>query len=218
MKIVAVSDLHGNLPEIPACDLLLLAGDLCPISNHAPDYQAEWLDTRFRHWLQSLRHVPHVIGVAGNHDFVFEQEPARVPNDLPWEYLQDSSTEYQGLKIWGTPWQTWFHDWAFNGLPDQLQQKWELIPADTDVLVVHGPPHGYGDAVARGDGVQHTGCPHLLARIEKIRPELVVFGHIHEGRGQWQLNEDTTLANVALLDAHYQAVHSPWVYLSRARS
>ena len=30
---------------------------------------------------------------------------------------------WEGLRIWGTPWQPWFWDWAFNGNPDQLQRQ-----------------------------------------------------------------------------------------------
>lgn len=106
MRIAAVSDLHSMLPSIPPCDLLLLAGDLCPLGNHRPAFQAEWLDTTFRRWLTGLP-VGRVIGVAGNHDFVFEQRPERVPADLPWVYLQDSGTTWHDLSIWGTPWQPW---------------------------------------------------------------------------------------------------------------
>ena len=219
MKIVAISDQHGILPEIPPCDLLLIAGDICPVHNHAIDFQAQWLDSDFRRWLGSLRHVGRVIGVAGNHDFIFERAAHRVPDDLPWIYLQDQLTEYRGLRIWGTPWQPWFFDWAFNGQPEQLKEKWALIPNPVDIIVVHGPPRCYGDGVPeRGGSVRHTGCPHLLQRIREIEPELVVYGHIHEGRGQWQLTEKTTLANVTLVDGSYRHVYEPWIYETRPRA
>lgn len=211
-KIVAVSDLHGNLPEIPECDLLLLGGDLTPIENHAPTYQAQWLNHEFRAWLAGIP-ARKIIGIAGNHDFIFERMPVLVPNDLPWTYLQDAGVLWEGLLIWGTPWQPWFFDWAFNGDPALLRRKWALIPDNTDILVVHGPPHGYGDRVPEleGDGWQHTGCLHLLERIKEIQPQLVVFGHIHEGRGVWQVGP-TILANVTLLDAAYRRVHEPWEF------
>ncbi|MCI0682486.1 MAG: metallophosphoesterase [Gemmataceae bacterium] len=211
MKIVALSDLHGFLPDhIPACDLLLLAGDLCPIENHAHDFQAEWLDTAFRRWLQRLP-ARQVIGIAGNHDLIFEQAPELLPAGLPWHYLQDSGTTWQDIKIWGTPWQPWFFDWAFNGTPERLQAIWSRIPDDTDLLIVHGPPRGYGDGVPSRHGIRSTGCPHLLERIIDVAPRLVVFGHIHEGRGQWTVGR-STLANVTILNEEYEPVHAPWSF------
>lgn len=211
MKIVALSDLHGYLPDhVPACDLLLLAGDVCPVTDHSLLFQASWLNHEFRQWLHA-QPAAKIVGIAGNHDLVFERAPYLVPRDLPWTYLQDAGMEWQGVKIWGTPWQPVFFDWAFNGDPEKLQRQWSLIPADTDILLVHGPPLGYGDGVPEGGAVRRCGCPHLLKRIETIQPQLVLFGHIHEGRGDWQLGP-TRLANVTLLDAEYRAVFAPWVW------
>lgn len=210
MKIVAVSDLHGTLPEIPPCDLLLVAGDVCPVKDHSLGRQAAWLDTEFRAWL-SRAPARKVVGVAGNHDFIFQQQPDLVPAGLPWEYLEDSGCEWGGLRFWGTPWQPWFFDWAFNLEEPQLEEKWRLVPAGTDVLVLHGPPFGYGDGVPEAGGVRRTGSPSLLERIRDVKPRVVVFGHIHEGRGEWHL-DGTVLANVTILDVAYRHVHPPWEY------
>jgi Icc-related predicted phosphoesterase len=210
MKIVAVSDLHGMLPAIPPCDLLLVGGDICPIENHGLEYQAEWLDRVFRAWLWQ-QPARKIVGVAGNHDLVFENRPDLVPRDLPWTYLQDSATEWEGLKLYGSPWQPWFFDWAFNLFEPDLRPKWDLIPAGTDILVLHGPPFGYGDGVLEGRGVRRTGSQSLLRRIEEVKPRLAIFGHIHEGRGEWQ-HGTTRLANVTVLDEAYRHVHPPWEY------
>ena len=209
MKIVAVSDLHGTLPVIPPCDLLLIGGDICPITNHKVAFQGEWLGREFRAWL-AKQPARKIVGIAGNHDFVFEQRPDLVPGDLPWTYLQDSAADWEGLKFYGTPWQPWFHDWAFNLYEPDLKLKWDVIPEGTDILVLHGPPFGYGDAVPERDGpVRHTGSPSLLRRIEEVAPKLAIFGHIHEGRGEWQ-HGPTRLANVTILDVGYDHVYPPW--------
>lgn len=195
-SIVASSDLHGYLPQLPPCDLLLLGGDLCP--DGTPQLQAEWLDTTFRSWLKQ-QPAKHIVAVAGNHDFVFQERPDLIPQ-LPWIYLQDSGTELLGLKIWGSPWQPVFFDWAFNLTEPGLAEKWKLIPADTDILLLHGPPHGLGDRTKRGD---HTGSPSLVTRIEEVQPKLVICGHIHEARGEYQLGP-SRIVNVSQLDLRYE--------------
>lgn len=214
MKIIAISDLHGNLPIIPPCNLLLIAGDICPVYDHSLQFQQYWLDTTFRRWLKELP-VKHIVGIAGNHDLIFQEKPHWVPK-LPWIYLQDSGTEIEGLKIWGTPWQKRFHDWAFNLDEEELVKKWDMIPLDTDILVLHGPPYGYGDEAPRiikdeneqeWPGFEHIGSPSLLSRLKLIKPKLVVFGHNHDGFGKWE-EDGMVLANVSYLNNQYQPTHS----------
>jgi predicted phosphohydrolase len=212
MLVTAVADLHGNLPDVSPCDLLLIAGDICPARDHSLAAQRLFLDGPFRRWLDAVP-AGHVVGVAGNHDFLFERAPDRVPAGLRWTYLQDTATTIAGLgglKVYGTPWQPVFFDWAFNLTEPELARKWELIPDDVDVLVFHGPPAGYGDLTVRGD---RTGSPSQLEAIRRVKPELAVFGHIHEGRGQWTLEvgngRSTLLANVTVVDVRYRPTFPP---------
>lgn len=203
MKIVCTSDLHGHLPEIPDCDLLLLCGD------YSPNTQTEvfWLGKTFAPWLRELSERMKIIGVAGNHDFTFEEQPYDIV-PLAWTYLQDSGTEFGGLKFWGSPWQPRFYDWAFNADEDRLEMIWELIPQDTDVLLLHGPPHGYGDFSPYGQ--VHTGSPSLLRRIEQVKPKLVVAGHIHSGYGRYMIG-DTIFVNASHVNEQYKPTNPPVV-------
>ncbi len=213
MKVVAVSDLHGYLPDIPSCDLLLIAGDICPAYDHSLTFQQHWLDTEFRWWLKK-RSAKTIVGIAGNHDFLFQEKPHWVPK-LPWIYLQDSGIEIDGLKVWGSPWQLIFpapNVWAFNLSEEELYQKWCLIMEDTDIVVLHGPPLGYGDIAPRMNksGFENVGSPSLLRRLKSINPKLVVFGHIHEGFGCWQ-DGSIKLANVSFVDAQYKPRVNGWL-------
>jgi Icc-related predicted phosphoesterase len=220
VKIIACSDLHGKLPEIEPCDFLLIAGDICPhfrtkYVGDSDDLSGQewWLRTDFKEWLDNAP-AKHVVAVFGNHDFIGEKRPHMVPK-LRWHLLYDSVVEIDGVKFWGSPFQPHFCDWAFNAPPGDegeifLAKKWRSIPDDTDIILVHGPPAGYGDVAPDG---RPTGSPSLTKRIMEIKPKLSVHGHIHCGRGQWSFNRGNKpagiIANVSVLNEAYELVHLP---------
>jgi len=204
MRICCIADMHGNLPDVPPCDLLLLGGDLGPKRSRDVAAARFWLDTTFRAWLETLPRTTAVVGVAGNHDFVFEKGHPKFDRPLPWTYLQDSATTVDGLSIWGTPWQPTFYNWAFNLDEPVLAAKWDLVPDGTDVLLLHGPPFGYGDPTPRGP----VGSESLLRRIEALQPRLAVAGHIHSGYGVYKIGA-TTFVNAAHVDEGYQPANRP---------
>lgn len=202
MRIATTADLHGFLPDTPACDVLVIAGDITPTSDHDVAFQARWLQESFGPWLEQ-QPAGAIVGVAGNHDFVFDRAPELVP-DLPWTYLQDSGTEIDGVRFWGSPWQPWFFDWAFNAPKEDteevfLRSKYEAVEEGTEVLVIHGPPRGFGDTTSRG---MEVGSVAELELIERVGCKLAVFGHIHEGRGAWE-HAGARLVNASYVDLQY---------------
>jgi Icc-related predicted phosphoesterase len=208
-KVLCISDLHGYLPEISECDLLLIAGDICPVYNHKVAFQKSWLNHDFRNWLQKVP-AKKIVGIAGNHDYVFEKSNLS-DLALPWTYLNKQSTEYEGIKIWGSPYQLWFLDWAFNA-PEENGEKYlakiyDKIPVGTDIIISHGPPYGFGDLTDRGESV---GSQALLDKIKEIKPKYVITGHIHSARGIYEIDHGqqvTTVINAAILDEKYQPVN-----------
>jgi hypothetical protein len=111
----------------------------------------------FCRWFNSLDQYKHKIFIAGNHDWGFQTHPEDVSDILKWypniTYLQDSSVEIEGIKIYGSPWQPEFFQWAFNlQRGPEIQEKWDMIPLDTDILITHGPVYGHGDL----DGTDST--------------------------------------------------------------
>jgi Icc-related predicted phosphoesterase len=214
MRLALTSDLHGHLPEVPPCDVLLIAGDVCPLESHDLDFQADWLRHRFTRW---LRRVParQTIFIAGNHDFVFDEDPALVA-DITWPgvYLQDSGCVWEGVRFWGSPWARYLPGWAFTAREEDLRRHWERIPTDTQVLLVHGPPQGLGDEVIgniSGD-LLHVGSRTLREALSRLTGlELVVFGHIHECAGFYRLS-GLPLVNASLMDAAYEPVNPVHVF------
>ncbi len=204
MRLVLTADIHEmhNQLTIPDGDAFICAGDI----TMSGDLRVL---VSFKNWISALPHK-HKIVIAGNHDWCFEDN-----NDLSkaileegCTYLQDSSIVIDGIKVYGSPWQPRFFDWAFNldrGAP--IKAKWDKIPEDTDVLVTHGPPAGHGDVTIEGD---MTGCEDLKDAIQRVQPKVHVFGHIHEGYGVTMLGK-TRCVNASVVDRRYRPIQDPIV-------
>jgi metallophosphoesterase superfamily enzyme len=66
-RIVCISDLHEHLVDIPACDLLLIAGDVSFAFKGDLRSKQAFLARPFKDWLDRLP-ADEVVLVAGNHD------------------------------------------------------------------------------------------------------------------------------------------------------
>ncbi len=203
LRFVCLSDTHNAHDglTVPDGDVLLHAGDFTG--------RGHWTEVEsFGKFIAKLPH-PEKVVVAGNHDFLFERDLDQARELLgDATYLQDSGVTIGGLKLWGSPWQPEYHNWAFN-LPRgaEIAKKWSLVPDDTDVLITHGPPEGIMDELYSFGTI---GCEELARARERIRPLMHVFGHVHEGYGA-QFDDGILSVNAANCNLWYRPVNPPIV-------
>lgn len=213
ITIAAISDQHGELPNIPKCHLLLIGGDICP--EGSPASQARWMNTSLRHWLKEVP-ADEIVAIAGNHDVIFEHAEFLIPQDLRWHYLKDDLITLFGITIYGSPWQLPFWG-AFNADDRMLESKYAAIPKDIDILITHGPPFGILDEVPAWTDYQderpiiHTGSISLRKKIFEVKPKLVVSGHIHCAYGFRKIDE-ILFANASLLNDDMELVNKPFLF------
>lgn len=206
MKIVLLSDTHNKLSalidKIPEGDLLLHAGDISYLGS----------EEEIKLFSRSIDKISHrftkgIVMCAGNHDFLFQTNRTLACSLLPESvtYLCDQETIIDGVKIYGSPWQPEFFDWAFN-LPrgPALEKVWAKIPEDVDILITHGPVYGILDKCPDG---HHAGCVDLLNRVRILQPALFVHGHIHDPGGNYELLGDTVIVNASICDERYRPVN-----------
>ena len=230
IRVICFSDTHSGHQKVPIewfppGDIALFAGDFTNVGSLK--------DTKsFISFYASLPYKYKVL-IAGNHEVTYDKENREriighytrheteecnnnididsikneAINDDRVIYLEDSSVELMGLKIYGSPYSVEFGNWAFPTFDNEKGSRWEKIPNDTDIVLVHGPPYGILDKTTRG---LNAGCPYLKKKISKIKPALCVFGHIHEAYGVVQ-KKNTIYANASVLNIQYSVQNKPIV-------
>ncbi len=204
---------------MPGGDLLIHAGDIMNSGYRPTDI------TDFCKWFDGLEQYDHKVFIAGNHDRMFENLPEKaieIVNSYKWiDYLQDDwiivgdadahDANVKTAKIYGSPWQPEFYNWAFN-LPKggkELEAKWAAIPTDTDILITHGPVQGHLDASGPPYNEPNLGCSLLRHHIDTVsRPKIHVCGHIHGGYG-YEFDGQTHYFNASILNEQYEYVNKP---------
>jgi Icc-related predicted phosphoesterase len=226
IRIICISDTHSlhskikieNYINPKVSNILIHAGDCTNVGR-----EKEVGD--FINWYQNLEFDTKIF-IAGNHDISFENKPNWLNTYLYEENLHQSNVTYlrddsitidfpefsRPIKIYGSPWQPEFYNWAFN-LPrdgEELKKKWEQIPNDTDILITHGPAFGMLDYVMDKYGQRNVGCELLKERIDVLKPLMHVFGHIHYSYGTEKIN-DTLFVNASICTEQYNPINEPIV-------
>lgn len=198
MKVIGISDLHGNLISISECDILCIAGDIIPL-NIQKDYTKsdKWWKTKFVQWSNSIN-CGKIFVVPGSHDFYLEylykdkNKYQEFINQIytitlgKVEILIDILTEYKGLKIYGCPWiapiDFQHHKWAFEEYNYDLDNIYSKI-SECDILITHDSP-----------------IENELLNIESwYKCKYHLYGHWHEGKG----NISTNKYNCSIMDNMY---------------
>ncbi|QDS67896.1 hypothetical protein FKW77_008218 [Venturia effusa] len=138
--------------------------------------------------------------------------------------------------IYASPWQPEFYNWAFNyphhedrWNPPHLITDSNITPApshrdphpipegaNVDIVMTHGPPHMHLDKCFSGT---RAGCPHLLTALNRVRPKLHCFGHIHEAWGaeivKWGVGGNGTVGEATekigeLADGGGEGIQTPF--------
>lgn len=93
--------------------------------------------------------------------------------------------------VFGSPYSRFKGDWAFGYEPKDADSLWRQIPAGSDIVVTHVPPNPPNSPHEERVAV---GCEGLHKALQKVRPILVVCGHVHEGRGYHRIRWEATLS------------------------
>lgn len=81
------------------------------------------------------------------------------------------------------------------------EKYWDQIPETLDVLITHGPPFGILDQPAPHK--PNVGCAELLVAVQRTKPKVHVFGHIHGGAGELE-RDGIRFVSAAYLNERYK--------------
>lgn len=226
--ICALSDLHGLLPTIDKeFDLMLLAGDLINLYYQKDKYETmTWFTGSFVDWINNLPFKgddSKVLWIAGNHEVGWENlsldgrrsivEDIMNDTNRRCIYLEDELYNFNGIKVYGTPWCKIFGNWAFMKNDEKLCEVYSKIPENIDILLTHDAPYGTSDLCfgwqAWGRTPYHIGNKPLRDIILEKSPKYNLHGHLHSANHEEELLGHTSVYNVSVVNEAYKEYYPP---------
>ena len=232
LKIVAISDTHGLLPDLPECDVVCCAGDISPLEYQSDQTQmVSWFCLEFLPWVEKLPCKKFVM-ISGNHDFFLQNIHRRLIDEsdgykrytwrsasdvmkklLPGNlrskynkliYLCDSSFEYEGKRFYGTPWIADLSRWAFYLDNDSLMEKYKNIPKI----------EGLGEVIQGGcfNTGENYGSQELAEVLKTKDFKYALCGHVHSGQHLPVDLDGKKLVNVSLNNEDYNEMYYPFEF------
>jgi predicted phosphodiesterase len=212
--------MHSEMPPLPPAHVFIHTGDL---TQHGTKEELESAVA----WLASLPYENKIV-IAGNHDIGLDKDctyrsamARRVGSyatspetDAILTSMREQNITYLtptapsveiyvegcSIGVYGLPYSPLsIGPSAF--MRNKEENTWIGAQSRYNILLSHSPPKGHLDQNHRGE---HIGCDHFREAIERIRPSVAVFGHVHEARGtevlSWEDGSTTTLHNVAVMN------------------
>ncbi len=204
-RICLISDTHNKHNELNPNDLesdiLIHAGDMTSMGS-LQEMQV------VNDWFGALN-MPDIVNVSGNHDFYSKHHGKERTKKLftNSHYLENDLIELNGLKIYGSPYSVNFGMWAFMKSEKELDDEWAKIPENIDILITHTPMHGVLDWVENKGSVGSVTLMHHV--LNRIRPKLLVCGHLHLMGCQMTEVEGIKVVNAAMCDESYNINRTP---------
>ncbi|KAJ4018566.1 hypothetical protein NW752_005685 [Fusarium irregulare] len=221
-RIVCISDTHNCQVKLPKGDVLIHAGDLSNQGSHAElSKTVAWLekqDFEAKIVIAGNHDITLDREFYAEHGLYFHNKSPQSHDECLRLFTSSPSITYLAhgsanvrltspsgprthFKVFGSPYSPRHGLWAFYydapqnpGNWSDLTSLWESIPLDTDIVVTHTPPRMHCDET---DERRATGCEALRQALWRVRPQLAVCGHIHDGRGAQRVIWDLSCRNVA---------------------
>ncbi len=211
IRFMLVADIHNSgtdgLDPV-GCDAAIVAGDFIADTPRLPDdeYQRALKDDLFFAWCRNHPDLP-VFLIPGNHDRVAESHPEWIewPENVVRLDTADGAAKFNGLQLWGVPWNSSYSRRSGFLCPDEeLVKRLDAMPSNLDVLVLHGPPMFEGSESAPDKEVgrpdTHFGNATIRAAVLAKNPRLAVCGHIHQGSHEPAKLGETIVVNVSRVE------------------
>lgn len=198
ISIFAISDTHNQMKSF--CRKIIEANIAADLFIHAGDFTNGGSPQECSKFFNSLTEIADrftkFIIIPGNHDVHFDNYQVRIPAQLKpkLEILCNKMFEFESFLIFGN-----------CAMPDlnaghrffqEDSGKWpdEVNLSNAHVVISHCPPFNILDLTLENNHIGSVTLANIIKKSDTVK--CVIFGHVHEARGQFQDNK-TTFFNVA---------------------